>query len=134
MVDLPNEDPTVIETMIAYFYTQTFDVSSSKTYDVLWRLTEIYKAAGYYGAQGLKTCCISKVSNLLKQCKFDEDDFLHCAKLVWTTTPDSDMGLRDLYVSYLRSVRHTLTKNKDLIEKLKTVDGFVADILAAEWA
>ncbi|KAI4666975.1 uncharacterized protein J4E79_001656 [Alternaria viburni] len=131
VVDLPEDDPAVVRRLIQYLYEAEYtpllpDVDSTGSTPFTNKTNrpnqpllhaKIYEIADKYEVKGLKDLAREKFKRSCEQF-WDNDVFAVAAHHVFSTTPDSDKGLRDL-VSLTIS-KHMCLMDKPEIEALLT--------------
>ncbi|KAI5862510.1 hypothetical protein GGS23DRAFT_79516 [Durotheca rogersii] len=152
IIDLPDDDPQVVDMMVYYFYHLDYstpplhiikgkevtdqmdthgdgdDVTASRPcYSDLVVHAKIYALAGKYFIGGLKALALQKFEAATQK-HWAPGDFLEAAQEVYTSTLDSDRGLRDAIVK-------TLFEHRDLLVQentrgvLKRLDTLTYDLL-----
>ncbi|KAJ8130181.1 hypothetical protein O1611_g3450 [Lasiodiplodia mahajangana] len=136
IIDLPDDDPYVVDIMVHYFYhldyttsplsatkdQNTIDqvdtndvggdtVASRHGYSDLVVHAMAYSLAGKYFISGLKGLALRKFVAATQK-KWTLKDFLEAAQEVYTSTPDSDRGLRDAVVKALYEHRELLARER----------------------
>ena len=101
ILPLEHDDPATVERMVTFFYTSNYDsgnpdnTTKNEVGPILMANTLVYSIADKYDIKGLKTLAQAKFENLAFaawECK----DFPAIVAEVFDTTPDSDLGLRDI--------------------------------------
>ncbi|KAI1130641.1 hypothetical protein F5Y10DRAFT_289054 [Nemania abortiva] len=164
MIDLPDDDPQIVDMMVYYFYhldynTSPLDMAKDENavlpstddvkeeaidqmdaddvddhiialrpcYSDLLVHAKVYALAGKYFINGLKALALQKFETATQK-HWAPNDFLEAAQEAYTSTPDSDRGLRDVVVKILY-------KNRDLLSQentqgvLKRLDTLTYDLL-----
>ena len=119
--------------MIAYFYEHDYESGSADSGDYFQYNALLYAMADKFQVPGLKACIKRKVSHELNEGNYNDDDFVNSVRVVWTSTPSSDQGLRMLYVQSVLCDRVYLFKMDNMVSALKEVEGFAADIILGEY-
>ena len=98
ILQLEHDDPVTVERMITFFYTGKYDHGSfpcSTVGDILMAHTLVYSIADKYDIKGLKVLAKAKFEYLARVA-WSCGDYLAVVAQVFDTTPDTDMGLRDI--------------------------------------
>ena len=107
MVELPDDNPLVIERMVEYMYRSTCDSDDAgegaeKEASSELRLhAELYAAADKYGLPSLADYAKSRYIATVHESS-SPYDFLESIDAIYTLTPESDRGLRDVAVARTR--------------------------------
>ncbi|KAF2103787.1 hypothetical protein NA57DRAFT_50656 [Rhizodiscina lignyota] len=118
-IDVPAADPKLITHMIYYFYHFDYltdeGASGNRTYvppgkrgpEASSPVTHalMYAIADYYDIPGLKKAAERKYDAVVKKCSH-HSSFVESIPIVYSMTPDSDRGLRNIVVSTLGESMH----------------------------
>ncbi|KAK2761427.1 BTB/POZ domain-containing protein [Colletotrichum kahawae] len=129
-ISLPDNEPAIVDMMVQYFYrldyrqppepeddpsvTDQKQKSNQKAHSLLLH-AKVYTLAEKYAIGGLKDLALSKFKTAAAQA-WDTVDFLNAATEAYTSTVDSDRGMRDAAIE-------AFAKHKDLLgrNEVKTV-------------
>ncbi|KAL2166784.1 hypothetical protein VTG60DRAFT_2137 [Thermothelomyces hinnuleus] len=138
-IDLPDDDPRLVQIMIYYLYHFDYDIQlaheqshsegsepgvdrrdmNKPTGGVLATHARVYSLAEKYLIRGLKTVAVRQFK--LAATSFpDIDDFLEATLEVYTSTVEDDRGLRDVVVETLYTNSNWLDREnaRDVIKEL----------------
>ncbi|OXV11874.1 hypothetical protein Egran_00364 [Elaphomyces granulatus] len=129
-VDLKEDDARAVEAMIHFMYGFDYDSSGSSLGRISPMLFNamVYKVADKYGVPALKHLAQQKFDSAVTAC-WNMDDFPHVIAEVYTTTVESDKGLRDRVVSVSYNNIQSLFLKEDFIRVLNDTPSFAADVL-----
>lgn len=88
----------------------------------------VYAIADKYELDGLKKAAIAAFTDALEM-HWETVQFVVIAEVVYTGTPDSDRGLRDIVKDVTWSKQKTLLARKDVQVLLNDLDGFSKDLV-----
>ena len=123
-------DPDVLDKVLTYIYKHDYQVDAKSAVTVH---PEVYKLADYLDIQPLKHVVRKKFSEALKE-DWEVVSFTKALRTIYTSTPASDRGLRDVAKGHLTAHRKSLRNHKgfmDLIEKNFADGRLVMDVLDA---
>ena len=139
---LAENDPDIVERMIDYLYLSDYNdvAASTEGFDPndcrLWINALVYVIAGQYAIPHLQTVARKKTEAALagnwKEDGTDES-FVKALDLVWTTTPQSDRGLRDCYLAFVNSHTAELRNSKSFFELLRSNADFMVNVVESAW-
>lgn len=89
---------------------------------------KIYAIADKYELDGLKGVAKVAFTGAVYE-HWDTDQFVGAAEVVYTSTPDSDRGLRDVVTALTWRKQMTLLARKDVQTLLGDVAGFSKDVM-----
>ena len=122
--------------MLSFFYTNKYELlptSNKIIKNPLARHAAMYAMGDKFGSPALKTNVVHKVSALFDTGTYTLDDLFSSTKAVWSTTPSSDIALRNRYAKELwRKGKYDNAVRNRLLELFKTVDGLAMDMLKYE--
>ena len=138
MTRMEDDDLYIVERMISFMYFRSYadrdpepeEGPSSRS--VFRTHAEVYAIADKYDLPELSELAMSKFS---KELMWDHDrtEFLRSVPKVYDLTPDSNRGLRDVVVAYVRQHAEELREGKELASLFDSVahsvPGFAADLL-----
>ncbi|KAI0103922.1 hypothetical protein GGR51DRAFT_522909 [Nemania sp. FL0031] len=149
IIDLPDDDPYVVDMMVYYFYhldylvpvsngARTSDrmgsrdadddaVSSPPSYSDLVVHAKVYALAAKYFISSLKTLALRKFILATKK-PWTPDDLIETAEEVYASTLESDRGLRDTVVKTLFENRKLLA-DESIQDILKRLNALTYDLL-----
>ncbi|KAL8409347.1 hypothetical protein RB594_007690 [Gaeumannomyces avenae] len=123
-INLPEDDPVTVHSMVFYLYHLKYDVSQSwketsgeevpKDGSELVEHAKVYALAEKYGIPCLKELARKNFKTAADE-HWDSDKFFDAAHEAYTNTLETDRGLRDVVVD-------TLYKYKDLLKKDRAKD------------
>ena len=123
-------DPDILDKVLHFIYKRDYQVDAKSAVTVH---PEVYKLADYLDIQPLKHLFKKKFSEALKE-DWEVVSFTKALRTIYTGTPPSDRGLRDVARGCLTAHRKTLRGHKgfmDLIEKNFADGRLVMDVLDA---
>jgi hypothetical protein len=145
-IDLSDDDPECVEYLMHYFYHLDYPTSVSKDPNVLIKLPNLHKseaiqsslplhAAVYgiaekYDVSGLKELAKTRFESAAKS-EWNSADFSTAIELVYSTTPDSDEGLRSIVLDTLAQ-NPSLFARDDIEQVVKRINGLAYDLLKAQ--
>lgn len=94
--------------MLGSFYSCDYDTSARSERSPFEFSAEMYAIADKYDAEALKEIVKLKFSQALENRKLVHDqveDLVRAINIIYTTTPSSDRGLRNLLMPYFRQYR-----------------------------
>lgn len=105
-IDLTDDGPDAVERMVEYFYSGDYHDAAAEQNENLVRLTlhiGIYSLADKYDVPGLGALAMTYFQAILsKGAKARrKDDCMPCVRSIYESTPDSNTGLRDLFVDHV---------------------------------
>ena len=128
---VPKEDSHDIDTVMA----EAKDVKSPDC--PLYMNALAYGIADKYGVLDMKAYALEKTTELLKPryeaLRFKWLDFFRAVSVVWATTPDSDKGLRKMYLAIALTKRSEILENEDAFQQLYDAEEFLKDLLLEDW-
>ncbi|EEP81658.1 predicted protein [Uncinocarpus reesii 1704] len=128
-VDIEEAEPGVVEAMICFMYNRNYDSSGGPQCRVspLFLNAQVYSLAERLGIP----CLMEKAKEIFKDIAstcWDMDDFPPVILEVYTTTPETDRGLRDLIVRTCIANLESLLKKGEFLSVLESCAPFSADI------
>ncbi|KAI1391853.1 BTB/POZ protein [Hypoxylon trugodes] len=112
-IDLPEDDPAIVEKMIFYLYNLDYTTSQTTTPSLVVH-ARVYALAEKYLIGGLKATALTKFRAIVDNISSSSDeqrlDFAKAAREVYTSTVDVDTGLRDV-------ILETLHKNPKFLDQ-----------------
>ena len=138
-IELKDEDPKLVENMLLWLYTNDYPKSFTK-YTKKHVATEfvdaakLYALADRYDVPGLKQHIVAFVGKFLnlEELYFIKDSFGYIStllKIVYTTTPRTDRGLRDVLIRLIWRGRAWLLNSEGAQRDVLKIDGFAKDFL-----
>ncbi|KAI0425897.1 BTB/POZ protein [Xylaria sp. FL1042] len=158
IIDLPDDDPQIIDAMVHYFYHLDYNTPSThavKDDDTIYPSTslfgkvaihqmethnvndkdtdivlhaKVYSLAEKYFINGLKKLALEKFKVAVKG-KLVLDDFLEAAQEVYTSTPDSDRVLRNIVLKTLHANSRSWLKEEGVQDLLRQLHTLTYDLL-----
>lgn len=130
MIELKEDDVQVVEAMLHFLYRCDYDSSGNDQRPVSPMLfnIKVYTAADKYDIPPLKSCARKKFDKVVDTC-WDMDDFAHAITLIYSSTPPTDRGLRDIVVDVAHEHLKELLKKDKFFRVLEETPGFAADII-----
>jgi hypothetical protein len=125
-IDLEEVDDTVIEAMLRFMYYfdyDTYDGRSSMIFNA-----EVYSIADRYTIPALKEHAKEKFQKATSV-GWAMDDFPLTVAEVYSSTPETDRGLRDLVVQLCQEHLGHLRNNRQFQDVLKRTKDFAADLV-----
>ena len=127
------DDPDIVDRMIDYLYRLDYDdqPDSATAKDTNGRLVVnslVYAIADKYEILSLKDAAKKKTAELVEK-EWNEDSFLTALAIVWTTTPQCDRGLRDLFVPVICEHKKELIAKKICVETVRNVGDLAVDVV-----
>lgn len=136
-MNLPEEDPQVINRMLEFMYKASYNTApmdaldSTDVFLTLATHALVYVAADYFGVTGLKRYSYDNIDHLLKQSVQVVDDvhFSAFAKYVYQNTQASHKSIRQLLRFYSTQRIDTLLKCDDFMDLLRSCNDLTLDLL-----
>ncbi|KAL8793622.1 MAG: hypothetical protein Q9195_003774 [Heterodermia aff. obscurata] len=129
-IELKEMDPTVLDKVLTYIYKHDYEAEAESAITLH---PEVYKLADFLDMQPLKQLVRKKFADTLKE-DWEVGAFTKALRAVYTSTPPTDRGLRDIAQSHLGLHQKTLREHKGFMELIEAnfADGrFVVDVLDA---
>lgn len=105
---LYEDDAEIVDLMIDYLYRQDYEDEGSS----LSTHAHVYAIAEKYEILSLKAWVIYKLTKALKhEWQLDAVDLTAALEIVWTSTPQEDRGLRDLFITWIGDSLRIFRKN-----------------------
>jgi hypothetical protein len=92
----------------------------------------VYAIADKYFIQGLKVLSKKKFRKSLELRK-DSKTISNAVRIVYTSTPDADRGLRSVITDIVKECGNSLLENEDFKTMLTAVPEFALDLLYRVW-
>ena len=129
MIELKEDEASVVEAMLNFMYNFNYDASGSDQAPVspMTFSARVYSIADKYHVPALKSQAKQKFEKAVKTC-WNMDDFPNAIIEVYNSTPATDRGLRDLVVGIAYMHINTLLKKQDFRNVLEETVGFAADV------
>lgn len=129
------DDPDIVDRMIDYLYRLDYDdqpnSASKKPSDGrLVTNSLVYALADKYEIWSLKEVAKTKIAKLINE-EWNDDSFLAAVETAWTTTPQSDRGLRELFIPVLREHKTELITKEMYIEAVRSIGDLAVDMMQA---
>lgn len=119
----------MVKQMITAFYTSNYDDATGED-DKMDFNARMYATADKFQIPFLKELAKSKLNGRLNFCAIGPELF-QVIRTIYTTTPNTDRGLRDLLSPVLKRFRHHLKNHVGFMQLLESDGGFAADAFAA---
>ena len=129
-IDLQELDPDILDKVLSYIYKHDYQTDPKSAITVH---PEVYKLADYLDMQPLKQIVRRKFHEALKA-DWEVVAFTKALRAIYTNTPPTDRGLRDVAKAHLGLHKKTLRGHKGFTDLLESnfADGrFVMDVLDA---
>ncbi|KAM0804340.1 hypothetical protein BDR22DRAFT_835671 [Usnea florida] len=141
-VHLGQEDPALVDRMITFIYTSEYpNPTGEEIFGVLYDVDALalpvhaamYALGDFYGVRSLKWVAKGKFKRLMRSWYPLVDNTMHSAKLrafiqairvVYTTTPEHDRGLRDFVVELLPGLFRGLVEMEEFKGLVDEVTAF----------
>ncbi|KAK7434445.1 BTB/POZ domain-containing protein [Colletotrichum acutatum] len=140
LIALSDDDPCVIDMMMQYFYLldyrqslytdgllQSSEQKQAASVSCLLLHAKVYSAAEKYAVDGLKDLAVAKFKAAAAQV-WDPSDFLYAASEAYTSTIDTDRGLRDAVLEAF-AARKDLLNNDEAKTTVKRLGSLAYDLL-----
>uniref|UniRef100_L2FSG7 BTB/POZ domain-containing protein n=1 Tax=Colletotrichum fructicola (strain Nara gc5) TaxID=1213859 RepID=L2FSG7_COLFN len=141
-ISLPDDEPAIVDMMVQYFYrldyrqspepeddpsvTDQKQKSNGGAHSLLLH-AKVYTLAEKYAIGGLKDLALSKFKTAAAQA-WDTADFLNAATEAYTSTVDSDRGMRDAAIEAFAKHKDLLSRN-DVKTAIEGLGSFAFDLL-----
>jgi hypothetical protein len=132
------ENPLLVQALLKFSYLSTYEIPSPDDPDSEDSLSpfqfhaEMYQLADKYDITDLASLAKKNYNALLTQ-SWDASSFLDSLVCVYTTTPDSDRGLRDVAAYHAKLHGRELEESPTLWNKLiglrEVIPSFTLDVL-----
>ncbi|KAI9374104.1 hypothetical protein BJX61DRAFT_541144 [Aspergillus egyptiacus] len=126
-VDLKEDDPRSVETMIDFIYGFAYDTTKHGVTSAMMFHISAYQIADKYDVPKLKNYAKEKFENLVKTC-WEMDEFPAAIAETYQTTPMSDEGLRTLVVQVATKHLNQLLEKDSFRKVFGETPRFAADI------
>ncbi|KAG7009191.1 hypothetical protein G7Y79_00003g010590 [Physcia stellaris] len=129
-IHLQEMDPDILDKVLSYIYKHDYATDAKSA---ITTHPEVYKLADYLDMQPLKQTVRRKFHDALKA-DWEVVAFTKALRAVYTNTPPTDRGLRDVAKAHLGLHKKTLRGHKGFTDLLESnfADGrFVMDVLDA---
>ena len=138
-IELKEDDPKLVNRMLRWCYAHCYDPTPATDDENEYVVNvKMYALADKYGVEDLKRYSITmfrkNMSDIVMSNATTSQIMLDAIQVLYTTTPDSNRGLRDELTRYLRQNMPHLKSNKAFIKLFKSglADGdFAYDVLQA---
>lgn len=135
------DDPEIVDRMIDYLYRLDYDDQPETASTVEHDENElangrlvinalVYAVADKYEIWSLKDVAMNKTADLVAK-EWNNDSFITALCVVWTTTPQCDRGLRNLFITVLCTNRNELVKKDLYINALRNNADLATDMVQA---
>ncbi|MCJ1282827.1 hypothetical protein MMC26_002153 [Xylographa opegraphella] len=136
-INLVDDDPDVVDHMIDYLYRMDYDdkPNAAKAYPSdgpLVTNANVYAIADKYEIWSLKNAAKWKTEEALKT-DWNHDSFLSSLDIVRTATPQSDRGLRDLFIPVIAAHKDYFRKNEAFMDYLRANGDLAVDVIEHGW-
>ena len=135
-MEFKDEDPKLIEDMLQWLYTNEYPNPSTEKHDAVDFVdaAKLYALADRHNLSGLKQDIIAFVEKFLDLEALDniEDSFGYVTKLlkiVYTTTPRTDRGIRDVLIRLVWYGREWLLNSEGAQKDVLEIDSFAKGFL-----
>lgn len=137
VLDLTDDDPHAIDCMLQFFYHLNYDapefgpVAEGANLDSPLELVlhaRIYAVAEKYMVDGLKAVAMEKFEKATAS-GWNKHDFLEAARETYTSTIDSDKGLRDIVVKVFHAHKLSLLDKEEAVQLLTEVPVLAVHLL-----
>ncbi|MCJ1282828.1 hypothetical protein MMC26_002154 [Xylographa opegraphella] len=139
---LAGNDPAIVDCMIQYLYLGDYSAAATPAADPAppqGRLVThalVYAIADQCAIPHLQTVARQKTAAAVA---FDwrdggsDESFVQAADLAWTTTPQSDRGLRDCYLAFIDNHTAELRGSAAFFELLRRNAELVVNVVESAW-
>ena len=140
MIELVDDHPSIIALLLNFIYVAEYDdygsngASPDNQLMALMINIYMYAAADKYEIQSLQELAENKFSVAIHKAAWKAPDFPELVNIVYTTTPASDRGLRDIVLKAVNEHRVELNMKKDLMEVVRTNGDFAVDLVNSAWS
>ncbi|CAN9449974.1 unnamed protein product [Alternaria alternata] len=129
--DLSEDEPEIVKLLVQYLYEGEYDIKltdmAHSAQPVLLVNAKMYEIGDKYDVLGLKQLALAKFS-LACETYWESQQFAPAAHYAFSTTPESDKGLRDIVTKTIAD--HTKTLNSPAVEALlNEFNGLVTGVL-----
>ncbi|PGH11332.1 hypothetical protein AJ79_04948 [Helicocarpus griseus UAMH5409] len=134
LIDFTKDYPRVVEALVRFMYGLDYDNCDNEELEdgsrgilPLILHVRVYAAAEKYGIPLLNKVATKK---FLRTCtSVDKEDLHLIIPEVYTNTPSTDRGLRDLVTRASKAFMGSFSKMPDFVNALRQHEGFLVDIL-----
>jgi len=130
-ITLEEDDPDIVDRMIDYLYRLDYDGKATKTYGCLRLNALVYAMAEKYEILPLKELAKQKTAEAMERGNWGMEAFVEALDTVWTTTPQSDRGLRDQCIPFFLKHKHIIRSDKIFVEIVRNNGDLAVDIVQA---
>lgn len=117
--------------MIDYLYRLDYDGKSTKSYGCLRLNALVYAMAEKYEILPLKELAKQKTAEAMGRRNWGLETFVDALDTVWSTTPQSDRGLRDKCIPFFLEHQHIIVSNKIFLEIVRNNGDLAVDLIQA---
>ncbi|PVI05415.1 hypothetical protein DM02DRAFT_498558, partial [Periconia macrospinosa] len=134
-IELSTDEPEIVKLMIQYLYdwviaNSFYFLQGISTTDLTAPIihAKVYAIAEKYHIQGLKFVAIENF-RLATLDVIVNKEFCNAIDVVYTTTPDSDRGLRDLVVKRIRNIVERIGFPEEVESLCKEIPELAVDVM-----
>lgn len=142
-ITLKEDEPTAVDRMVDYLYRLDYESGPNKfdlelhnvnvvPLEPLSIHAHVYAIADKYQIWGLGTMAIQKTTSDLIVL-WRSATFAAALDVVWTTTPATNRGLRDLYIRAVLQHKHELHNCEPFFETLKANGDLMVEVIRTTW-
>lgn len=134
VIELPDDDPTIMNHVIQFLYTGDFKDSSNPTdplaEDSLLTSTKVYVAADKYDIPGLRTLAADKFTTAIAT-QWNTASLPTCLDFIYHQLPDSDTVLKKVALKVIAEHIKELEDRGEFVAMFKAGGEIAFDVLQA---
>lgn len=131
-IALLDDNPIIVEKMMGYLYKLDYSDSPQDCagHPALLINAQVYTIAEKYNIHSLKKLALKKFDGMAVNC-WEDDGFSSAIKEIYTSTPETDKGLRNIVCDRAKINMKVLLRRPDFRATLLEVTEFTVDMLDA---
>ena len=128
-ITLEEDDPDIVDRMIEFLYRLDYDDQPSS--ECLTINALVYAMAEKYAILSLKELAKKKMGEAMKKRDWGLETLVAALSVVWSTTPQSDRGLRDQLTPLIQEFKSNLAAGNVFFEAIRNNGDLAVDIVRA---
>ncbi|OCL13437.1 hypothetical protein AOQ84DRAFT_274788, partial [Glonium stellatum] len=126
-IELNDDDVSVVEAMLHFMYRFDYDDNAHGQVSPAVFNAKVYSLADKYDLSALKLHAKEKFDKAVENC-WSADDFPHVISEVYSSTPATDRGLRNVVMRVVYEHLDLLLEKQEFTNMLEETTGFAADV------
>lgn len=136
IIDLPENEPAVVETMIEFLYTHSYSDGHEQT-DCKWDNVDsgplimnlkMYVIGEQYNIQCLKQYAARKYEDIVGK-HWNSVSFVASLHMMYECTPESDRVLKDIAIAVAGNNMRSLCDREDFVKLCKEVNEIAVEVM-----